>query len=119
MAAYPVVAFEEWSARCMCQRGRPSSSRKSWPEIWGLTGNSRSREFRRSTAPVWSPSSAAVKTARSRARIARKRGTSASVTRRAIWEASPKRSRTTSTEDRASLPRVGSSVLTRRTAKSE
>ncbi|CAM5321523.1 hypothetical protein STANM309S_02396 [Streptomyces tanashiensis] len=68
---------------------------------------------------MWSPSSAAVKTARSRARTVRKRGRSASVTLRAIWVAGPKRSRSTSTEVRVSLLRSGSSVLTRRTAKSE
>lgn len=82
----------------------------------GLTGNSSSSEFSRSTASVSSPPSAASNTERSRARTERKRVTSASVARRAADALTPKRSRMASTEVRQSLPRVGSSVLTSRTA---
>nr|AAF25535.1 unknown [Streptomyces coelicolor A3(2)] len=116
MAANPAVALEGWSARCMCHSGLPSSVRWSWPEICGLTGNSRSSEFSRSTARVSSPPSAASKTARSRPRTERNRVTSASDARRAADWLAPKSSRTASTEVRESCPRDGSSVLTRRTA---
>ncbi|CAM5235892.1 hypothetical protein SFUMM280S_00009 [Streptomyces fumanus] len=86
-------------------RGRRSGADRATPY----------REFSRSTARVSSPPSAASKTARSRARTPRNRVTSASVARRAAdWLS--RRSRTASTDVSESLPRTGSSVLTRRTA---